>query len=83
MTEAAGLSEAESSCQAYAGASSNPVLVLCTGRSGSTLLRMLLDAHPDLACPPETSRVAMLGELLGITSWRPGASAVPLTPDGT
>ena len=29
------------------------------------------------------SRVAMLGDLLGITSWRPGASAVPLTPDGT
>jgi hypothetical protein len=28
--------------------------VLCTGRSGSTLLRFLLDAHPDLACPPET-----------------------------
>ena len=31
-----------------------PVFVLCTGRSGSTLLRFLLDAHPDLACPPET-----------------------------
>jgi hypothetical protein len=29
------------------------------------------------------SRVAMLGDLLGITSWRPGAPAVPLTPDGT
>jgi hypothetical protein len=28
--------------------------VLCAGRSGSTLLRFLLDAHPDLACPPET-----------------------------
>lgn len=31
-----------------------PVFVLCTGRSGSTLLRFLLDAHPELACPPET-----------------------------
>jgi hypothetical protein len=30
------------------------VFVLCAGRSGSTLLRFLLDAHPDLACPPET-----------------------------
>jgi hypothetical protein len=31
------------------------------------------------------SRVAMMGELLGITTWRPspaGASAVPFTPDG-
>lgn len=32
----------------------SPVFTLCTGRSGSTLLRFLLDAHPDLACPPET-----------------------------
>lgn len=32
----------------------DPVFVLCTGRSGSTLVRFLLDAHPDLACPPET-----------------------------
>jgi Sulfotransferase family len=32
----------------------DPVFVLCVGRSGSTLLRFLLDAHPDLACPPET-----------------------------
>jgi sulfotransferase family protein len=32
----------------------DPVFVLCTARSGSTLLRFLLDAHPDLACPPET-----------------------------
>jgi Sulfotransferase family len=32
----------------------SPVFVLCAGRSGSTLVRFLLDAHPDLACPPET-----------------------------
>jgi hypothetical protein len=32
-----------------------PVIVLTCGRSGSTLLRFLLDAHPALACPPETS----------------------------
>jgi protein-tyrosine sulfotransferase len=32
-----------------------PVLVLTCPRSGSTLLRYLLDAHPDLACPEETN----------------------------
>jgi len=32
-----------------------PVIVLTGARSGSTLLRMVLDAHPDLACPPETN----------------------------
>jgi hypothetical protein len=37
-----------------AAACESPVFILCTGRSGSTLVRFLLDAHPDLACPPET-----------------------------
>jgi hypothetical protein len=37
-----------------AAACDSPVFILCSGRSGSTLLRFLLDAHPDLACPPET-----------------------------
>jgi len=36
------------------GAGDDPVFVLCTGRSGSTLVRFLLDAHPELACAPET-----------------------------
>lgn len=31
-----------------------PVIVLTASRSGSTLLRFLLDTHPDLACPSET-----------------------------
>jgi hypothetical protein len=32
-----------------------PVIVLTCARAGSTLLRFLLDAHPELACPPETN----------------------------
>jgi hypothetical protein len=35
-------------------AGDDPVFILCAGRSGSTLVRFLLDAHQDLACPPET-----------------------------
>lgn len=31
-----------------------PVFILTAARSGSTLLRFILDTHPDLACPPET-----------------------------
>jgi Sulfotransferase family len=31
------------------GTATDPVFVLCMGRSGSTLLRFLLDAHPELA----------------------------------
>ena len=30
------------------------IIVLGTPRSGTTLLRRLLDAHPNIACPPET-----------------------------
>ena len=48
---------------AHAGASADPVFVLCTGRSGSTLLRFLLDAHPDLACPPEMKLPEVFGRL--------------------
>lgn len=41
----------------------SPVFVLCAGRTGSTLLRFLLDAHPDLACPPETELPALCAQL--------------------
>jgi hypothetical protein len=37
----------------------DPVFVLCAARSGSTLLRFLLDAHPQLACPPESDLPAL------------------------
>src|SRR5580700_7783030 len=49
------------------GSGDDPVFVLCAGRSGSTLLRFLLDAHPDLACPPET-RLPWLARQLA-TAW--------------
>jgi protein-tyrosine sulfotransferase len=31
-----------------------PVFIVTAARSGSTLLRFILDSHPDLACPPES-----------------------------
>jgi hypothetical protein len=37
------------------GDAQSPVFVLTVARSGSTLLRFILDSHPDLACPPETN----------------------------
>lgn len=33
--------------------SNNPFLILCSGSSGSTLLSVLLDKHPLIACGPE------------------------------
>jgi hypothetical protein len=68
--------------------SSDPVFVLCMGRSGSTLLRFLLDAHPELACPPETSMPALCGQLSVVWSLIEGAplaaerdAAPPRVPD--
>jgi protein-tyrosine sulfotransferase len=55
------------------GGIGQPVFVLCGGRSGSTLLRFLLDAHPNLACPPETNLPVMAGQLATVWSLISGA----------
>jgi protein-tyrosine sulfotransferase len=51
----------------------DPVFILCNGRSGSTLLRFLLDAHPELACPPETNLPALCAQLATVWSLIEGA----------
>jgi hypothetical protein len=51
----------------------DPVFVLCNGRSGSTLLRFVLDAHPELACPPETNLPALCAQLATVWSLIEGA----------
>ena len=56
-----------------AGSFCDPVFVLCNGRSGSTLLRFLLDAHPELACPPETNIPALCAQLATVWSLIEGA----------
>lgn len=55
------------------GALADPVFVLCNGRSGSTLLRFILDAHPELACPPETNLPALCAQLATVWSLIEGA----------
>jgi protein-tyrosine sulfotransferase len=30
-----------------------PLFILCASRSGSTLLRYVIDSHPEIGCPPE------------------------------
>jgi hypothetical protein len=50
-----------------------PLFVLCGARSGSTLLRFILDAHPDLACPPETNLPALCAHLATVWSLIEGA----------
>jgi hypothetical protein len=45
----------------------SPVFVLTSSRSGSTLLRFILDSHPEFACPPETTVASACASLL--RSW--------------
>jgi hypothetical protein len=63
----------------------NPVFVLCGGRSGSTLLRFVLDAHPELACPPETSLSFACAQLASVWSLLAGQpvpqGGPPVIPD--
>jgi hypothetical protein len=66
----------------------DPVFVLCMARSGSTLLRLILDTHPDLACPPETNIPSLCSQLAVVWSLIEGAplslqrgDAPPAIPD--
>jgi sulfotransferase family protein len=55
--------------------------VLCSGRSGSTLLRVLLDTHPELACPPEAKLPEMVSRLSAL--WSTMESLPMSAPNGT
>jgi hypothetical protein len=70
MTELAHASRAEATGVVQVD---RPVFVLCNGRSGSTLLRFLLDAHPELACPPETNLPGLCVQLATVWSLIEGA----------
>jgi Sulfotransferase family len=70
-----------------------PVFVLSVARSGSTLLRFILDSHPGLCCPPETNvgqacfALARMWDLLDPSpesaghGFRPNAVPAELPPD--
>lgn len=45
------------------GGPQSPVFILTTARSGSTLMRLILDTHPELTCPPETGVASACGQL--------------------
>jgi protein-tyrosine sulfotransferase len=51
----------------------HPVFILCNGRSGSTLLRFVLDSHPEFACPPETNLPGLCAQLATVWSLIEGA----------
>ena len=64
------------------GAKPDPLFVMCEARTGSTLLRFLLDAHPDVACPAETNLPAICHELVSVWSLVTGHPAPDQRPPG-
>lgn len=62
----------------------SPVFVLTSSRSGSTLLRFILDSHPELACPPETIVSSACASML--RSWtildEAGSEGKPISDTG-
>jgi hypothetical protein len=42
----------------------NPIFIIGVHRSGTTLLRRILDSHPDIACPPESQFMAHFFDLV-------------------
>jgi protein-tyrosine sulfotransferase len=70
--------ERANAAPAAAGADDRaPIFILCCARSGSTLLRVLLNGHHSVACPPETlfpqvanALIKMWGSTEGQDNWR-------------
>ncbi|MHB8505898.1 MAG: sulfotransferase, partial [Acidimicrobiales bacterium] len=57
-----------------------PGFVVCTARSGSTLLRWLIDSHPEVACPSETEFADLVRHWLTVAN-RLGFPAGPEAAD--
>ena len=64
MTDVLELAHPVCDHSAQASVCRDPVFILTASRSGSTLLRFILDTHPDFACPPETHLLHAAGRFL-------------------
>ena len=52
-----------------------PAFVACCARSGSTLLRFLVDAHPDLSCPGESDLAVLVSSYASVATGLLGGAA--------
>ncbi len=57
-----------------------PAFIVGCHRSGTTLLRYLLDAHPALACPPESKFLAAVAGILTYPQAMRGLASLGVTP---
>jgi protein-tyrosine sulfotransferase len=59
-----------------AGASSDAIFLIGCQRSGTSLLRRIVDSHPRIACPPETAFIGPLASVLHDDRARKGFDAM-------
>ena len=52
-----------------ANAADRPIFIVGCQRSGTTLLRLILDAHPNISCGPETRFLEDLARITGDGNW--------------
>jgi len=52
-----------------ANAADRPIFIVGCQRSGTTLLRLILDAHPNISCGPETRFLEDLARITGDRNW--------------
>lgn len=64
-----------------AGGAGRPFFVLGSYRSGTTLLRYMLDSHSGLLCPPETKFISGLQEFVDYPQALPGMRSLGYTED--
>jgi protein-tyrosine sulfotransferase len=57
-----------------------PIFVVGCHRSGTTLMRYILDTHPDIACPPESKYLAALPEFFRYPQAVPGLLGMGVDP---
>jgi hypothetical protein len=53
-----------------ASAANSPIFIVGCQRSGTTLLRLILDAHPNISCGPETRFLADLANITADRNWQ-------------
>jgi hypothetical protein len=56
-----------------------PTFLIGCHRSGTTLMRYILDSHPNIACPPESKFISGLYELQGHPHWLPALRSLRMS----
>ena len=68
---AAAQATGSAACAAGSSAvTSPPIFIVGSMRSGSTMLRLILDSHPNIAVPPETGFMGAVAATKVIPNWR-------------